>query len=109
MTDKIKGEIERLLEEPDDLPAAGQPSSLLRARLAATMAEGLADPAAPDGEAIDAATMAAFIDGRLSAAERDKFTAALAQQPGLRADIESVTALVDDIGEAPLRAPADLL
>jgi hypothetical protein len=110
MTDKIKGEIERLLEEPDDLPAAGQPSSLLRARLAATMAEGLADAAAAaDGEAIDAATMAAFIDGRLSAAELEEFTAAMAQQPSLRADMESVTALVDEIAEAPLKAPADLL
>ena len=108
MTDDIKRRIERLLEEPDGLP--GRTASLLRARLSATLSEGLAGSAeASDFDAGDPASIAAFIDGGLTGAERDKYVPALAQHHGLRADVDSAAALVDSITSNPSKLPAGLL
>jgi hypothetical protein len=107
MTDDIKRRIERLLDEPDELPERRE--SLVRARLTATLSEGLAGSAAAVSDAGDPASIAAFVDGRLSEAERDKYAAMLAQHHGLRADVESAAALVDSITSNPSHLPAGLL
>ena len=104
MTENIKREIERLLDEPGDRPGTGP----LRARLAATLSEGL-ETAAPDAEASDQATLAAFVEGRLTGAERDRFVAALARNPSLRADAESSAALIQSITDNPTPMPKELL
>ena len=107
MTENIKREIERLLDEPGDRPGTGP----LRARLAATLSEGLetAAPDAPDAEASDQATLAAFVEGRLAGAERDRFVAALARNQSLRADAESSAALIQSITDNPTPMPKELL
>lgn len=111
MTDHLKREIERLLDEPGELPVAGQPSDRLRSRLAATISEGLGDAsvAAPDLDAGNPAAVAAFIDGQLTGGARDKFASVLAQQPSLRADVESAADLVYSIADSPVEVPKHLL
>jgi hypothetical protein len=109
MTDNFKREIERLLDEPAEPPVAGQPSDRLRARLAATLFEGLGDAAPSNADAANPAAVAAFIDGRLTGAARDKFAGALAQDPGLRADLESAADLVSSIADSPVQVPKHLL
>jgi hypothetical protein len=111
MTDRIKREIERLLDEPGEAPAAGQGSDRVRSRLAATFSEGLADPsaAASDGDAGNPAAVAAFVDGKLTGAARDRFASALAQQPSLRADVESAAHLVSSVADSPAEVPKHLL
>jgi hypothetical protein len=111
MTDSFKREIERLLDEPGELPKAGQASGRLRSRLAATLSEGLGDDsvASSDFDAGDSASIAAFIDGQLSGAARDRVVAALAQQPSLRIDMESAAELVSSVSQSPSQVPADLL
>jgi hypothetical protein len=105
MTDSIKREIERLLDEPRDSEAP----DALRSRLAATISEGLDGVPSADADNSDIASMAAFIEGQLEGVERDNFVADLARQPGLRADLESSAALVDAASKGPLKAPAHLL
>ncbi|CAN7717819.1 hypothetical protein LJR220_007123 [Bradyrhizobium sp. LjRoot220] len=109
MTDDFKREIERLLDEPAEPPAAGS-SDRLRARLAATLSEGLAErPAAPSSPDSSPASVAAFIDGRLSGAARDRFASALAREPGLRAEVESAADLVYSVADHPVEVPKHLL
>jgi hypothetical protein len=111
MTDSFKREIERLLDEPGELPGADRASKRLRSRLSATLSEGLGDvSAAPsDFDATDFASIAAFVDGRLTSGAHDKFANALVQQHGLRADVESAAELVHSISESSLEVPKDLL
>jgi hypothetical protein len=111
MTDSIKREIERLLDEPGRPPATSQGSDRLRSRLTATLSEGLDDASVTSSEfgVQDIASIAAFIDGQLTGAARDKFTADLAQQQGLRADVESTAALVYSTSDSPLEVPRHLL
>jgi hypothetical protein len=110
MTDDIKREIERLLDEPSGTSATEQKTSRLRARLAATLAEGLGSAdGTTKSEASDPASIAAFIDGRLSPEERQQFLTALARRQDLRADVESAAELVHSIAEGPVQAPRGLL
>jgi hypothetical protein len=111
MTDKFKSEIERLLDEPAEPPVAGRPSDRLRARLAATLSEGLGDApvASSDPEAGNPASVAAFIDGQLTGGAREKFTSVLAQEPSLRADVDSAADLVYSIADSPVEVPKHLL
>lgn len=111
MTDNFKSEIERLLDEPAEPPVAGAPSDRLRARLAATLSEGLGDApvASSDPAAGNAASVAAFIDGRLTGDAREKFASVLAQEPNLRADLESAADLVYSIADSPAQVPKHLL
>lgn len=111
MTDNFKHEIERLLDEPAEPPVAGRPSDRLRSRLVATLSEGLGDAsgASSGPDAGNPAAVAAFIDGQLTGAARDQFAAALAQQPSLRADVESAADLVQAITDSPAQVPKHLL
>jgi len=113
MTDSIKREIERLLDEPGD-PAATGPdrgSERLRSRLTATFSEGLGKTSSSSSETAsrDLASLAAFVDGQLTGAERDKFVAALAEQQGFRADLESAAALVSATSDSKSQVPKHLL
>jgi hypothetical protein len=111
MTDNFKSEIERLLDEPAEPPVAGAPSDRLRARLAATLSEGLGDAsvASSNPDPGNPAAVAAFIDGRLTGDAREKFASVLAQEPNLRADLESAADLVHSIADSPAQAPKHLL
>ena len=111
MTDSIKREIERLLDEPGDPAATAQGSERLRSRLAATLSEGLGDASVASSEAAgrDLASVAAFIDGQLSGAERDKFVADLVQHQNFRADLESAAALVRAAEDNQMQVPKHLL
>lgn len=111
MTDKFKNEIERLLDEPAEPKAAATPSDRLRARLAATLSEGLGDAsvAASESDAGNPASIAAFIDGRLTGEAREKFAQTLAGDPGLRADMEAAADLVTSIAESPAQVPKHLM
>jgi hypothetical protein len=110
MTDSIKREIEHLLDEPGDAQATKRTSDSLRYKLAATLSEALesSDPSTAS-DTPDIASMAAFIDGKLSGAERDKFVAALAAQPSLRADLDATSALVEAVADNTMKPPAHLL
>jgi hypothetical protein len=107
MTDEIKREIERLLDEPAEPPVGGA-SDRLRARLAATLSEGLTE-AAPAGADASPASVAAFIDGQMPDAAREKFAGALARDPSLRADMESAADLVHAVTDAPVAVPKHLM
>jgi len=111
MTDSIKREIERLLDEPGDPAATEQGSERLRSRLAATLSEGLGDASVSSSQAAgrDLAAVAAFIDGQLTGAERDKFVADLAQHQNFRADLESAAALVRATEDNQMQVPKHLL
>ena len=111
MTDSIKREIERLLDEPGDPAATEQGSERLRSRLAATLSEGLGDASVSSSQAAgrDLAAVAAFIDGQLTSAERDKFVADLAQHQNFRADLESAAALVRAAEDNQMQVPKHLL
>jgi hypothetical protein len=111
MTDSFRREIERLLDEPGERPVTGQASDQLRSRLNATFSEGL-DGAASASSDLDAggpASIAAFIDGQLTGAARDKLVAALAQQHSLRAEVEAAAELVQSVAESPLQVPKHVL
>ena len=111
MTDSIKREIEQLLDEPGDPAATEQGSERLRSRLAATLSEGLGDASVSSSQAAgrDLAAVAAFIDGQLTGAERDKFVADLAQHQNFRADLESAAALVRATEDNQMQVPKHLL
>jgi hypothetical protein len=111
MTDRLRREIERLLDEPAEPPVAGQKPGRVRARLAATLTEGLGDASgtASDADAGNPAAVAAFIDGQLTGAAREEFVSALAQQPGLRAEVDSAADLVSSRADSPVEVPKHLL
>jgi hypothetical protein len=111
MTDRLKREIERLLDEPGEAPGAGQKSDRVRSRLAATFSEGLGDAsvAALDADAGNPAAVAAFIDGQLTGAAREEFASALARQPALRAELDSAADLVSSSADSPVQVPKHLL
>ena len=108
MTDDFKNKIERLLDEPDETPVAGASADRLRARLSATLSEGLENAAVPASDT-NPATLAAFIDGRLTGEAREKFARALALEPNLRADMESAADLVSSVSENPVQVPKHLM
>ena len=107
MTDDFKRRIEQLLDEPGEQPGSGAPDRV-RERLAATFSEALAETSR-SGDAIDPATMAAYIDGQLTGAAREKFAAALARQPDLRADLEQAADLAFSSADKPAQVPKALL
>lgn len=110
MDRSFRSEIACLLGEPDDRPDADGVRRLLRARLAASMMEGVSGEArGEDNDPGELAQLAAFLDGRLSPAERDALVAALAQDPRRLADWVSAAALVQSVDADPPVVPAGLL
>jgi hypothetical protein len=109
MNDQLKNKIEHLLDEPGKTPSEGPDA--LRARLAATFAEGLDGAPATSGasDSFDTAAIAALIDDNLTGAERADLVARLAGQPGLRADLESAGELIQSVGERPQEVPKHVL
>jgi hypothetical protein len=108
MTDKFKNEIERLLDEPTERAAPAAPDRL-RARLAATFSEALDQSSTVAGDTVNPATIAAYIDGRLTGQAREEFAAALARQPNLRADLDQAADLAYSVADQPAQVPKALL
>jgi hypothetical protein len=105
MVGRVPYEIERLLAEAGgglDAPAR----EALRARLAASLAEGLEPRSGTNRKADDIARLAAFLDGRLTGAEREAFIHGLAEAPSRRTELDSAAALLDAVGGGGPVAPA---
>jgi hypothetical protein len=102
MAGRFPDEIERLLAEAGsglDTPAR----EALRARLAASLAQGLDSRSGADrragGLADDLSDLAAFLDGRLTGAAREAFIQNLIEAPSRRAELDSAAALLDAVGD----------
>jgi hypothetical protein len=104
MSREIEKRVEHILDEE-----RSHAPDRVDARLAATFAEALQDSTGVGASHDDSATMAAFLDGRLSGAELEDFRAALLRDPSLRADLESAAALLESGSGAPPAMPEDLL
>ena len=109
MSNCVAQEIRWLLaDESDRRPSATR--RLAKARLAASMAEGLDRARIADLRAgLSEAARAAFLDARLSAVERQIVVTALSNDPGERAEISSAADLLDSIGTDPIPLPPGLL
>lgn len=82
---------------------------LAKARLAATLAEGLDRARIADLRAgLSDGARAAFLDARLSVAERQIVVTALSHDPGERAEISSAAALLDCAGSERVALPPGL-
>jgi hypothetical protein len=108
----LRAQFERLLASASDR-ADGHAADLLRARLAANVAEGLDQEARTasvnvEDDAEDLARAAAYLDGRLAGFEREAFLDSLAASPRRRADLASAAALLDAIEVEPSPVPAEL-
>jgi hypothetical protein len=108
MAGRLPDEIERLLAEAGgglDSPAR----EALRARLAASLAQGLDSHSGADRRADDPADnlsgLAAFLDGQLTGAAREAFVQNLVEAPGRRAELDSAAALLDTVGDGAPVAP----
>src|SRR5580704_15714709 len=108
MAGRLPDEIERLLAEAGsglDTPAR----EALRARLAASLAQGLDSPSGADQPADDLADgpagLAAFLDGRLTGAAREAFIQKLVEAPSHRAELDSAAVLLDAVGNGAPVAP----
>jgi hypothetical protein len=98
---------------PADGPDA---TGILRARLAANLAEGLkeqGDTCSARHEELndseDIGRVAAYLDGRLTGAEREAFLSSLAANPRLLADMRSSAGLLSVIEAEPQATPTELL
>jgi hypothetical protein len=109
MFKRVAQEITRLLaDEYDRRPSETQ--RLVRARLVASIAEGLdGAPIADTGAGLSDGLRAAFLDARLSPEERHVVVGALLRDPGDRAEMSSAAVLLDGIDAEPSPLPRDLL
>jgi hypothetical protein len=88
-------------------PAEGRAvSQRLRAIVEGEAAERGAE-IADHGLAADALTLAAYLDGSMTAAERDAFEAALTRSPARRDDLIAAAAWIDEIAAKQEMPPAD--
>jgi hypothetical protein len=106
--------IERLSHEPASVPDEDDGRSarlqMLRVQLSRAVSEGLERGAATgQGDEIDSAEIAAFLDGSLPRAEWDAVAARLVNDPAARAELAAAVALLDEIEARPVTVPADLL
>jgi hypothetical protein len=104
MAGRVAYEIERLLAEAGER-LDGRARETLRARLAASLAQGLDSPSGTDRRADDLAGLAAFLDGQLTGAAREAFIQNLVEAPGRRAELDSAAALLDAVGGGAPLAP----
>jgi hypothetical protein len=90
MTERLRHEIALLLAEDDARADRSEARSLLRARLAVSIAEGLGRDR--DGEAGtgDCARMATFLDRAVSPAERDAIVGSLADDAVTRSELAAI-------------------
>jgi hypothetical protein len=109
MSNRVAQEIRWLLaDESDRRPSATR--RLAKARLAASLAEGLDRARIAELRAgLSDAARAAFLDARLSVAERQIVITALSHDPGERAEISSAAALLDRVGTDLIPPPPGLL
>lgn len=97
-----------LADESDRRPSAAR--RLAKARLAASLAEGLDRARIADLRAgLRDGTRAAFLDARLSVADRQIVVTALSHDPAERAEISSAATLLDCIGTDLAPLPPGLL
>jgi hypothetical protein len=111
MAERLSQEITQLLAELNgDGRSQGGMDALVRARLTADIAEGLAgNPRAGAAGAGDRMRLAALLDHGLPPAETDAMLAALAQDPVGRAELSSAAELVDAANGASQTLPPRLL
>jgi hypothetical protein len=105
MSARLPDDIDRLLAWPGDAAPRAQ-SAVPSGRLAAELALALGE----DAEALaeDIAGAAAYLDGRMSGAERDAFADRLARSSGARADLAAAAAFLDAVEQAPQSPPPHL-
>ena len=109
MSNCVAQEIRWLLADESDRRQSAT-RRLAKARLAASMAEGLDRARIADMRAgLNDGARAAFLDARLSVAERQTVVTALSHDPEERAEISSAAALLDWVGSDPIPLPPGLL
>ena len=110
---RLRAQFERLLGEAGDR-ADGGVADVLRARLAADVAESLEDrghtvPANVKDDDEDPARAAAYLEGRLTDSEREACLLSLGADPRRRADLASAEAMLSAIEAEPKTTPSELL
>jgi hypothetical protein len=109
MFKRVAQEITRLLADEYDRRQS-ETQRLVRARLVASIAEGLDGVLVADtGAGLSDGLRAAFLDARLSPEERHVAVGALLRDPGDRAEMTSAAAFLDGIDAEPSPLPRDLL
>jgi hypothetical protein len=112
MTERFSHEIASLLADDDGRADRTEARALLRARLAASVSEGLGSAASVQGESAasdyDHARVAAFIDRAVSRAEWGAIAARLVDDPAVRSEVASAVSLLDSIEAQPDAMPAGL-
>jgi hypothetical protein len=104
MNERLSDEMALLLDE-GQLSEISEARALLRARLAANIAEALEPDSGRNGHSHnpDYAAIAAFLDGAASPAEREAMAASMADDPAGRSDLVSAMAVLES---ADLQAEA---
>ena len=110
MIERISHEPAPALAEDDGRSERLQARELLRAQLSRAISEGLGQgSAAGQGDEIDNAQIAAFLDGSLPRAEWEAVATRLVSDPAARAELAAAAALLDEIQAQPATAPAGLM
>jgi hypothetical protein len=109
----LRAQFERLLGAADDRPDGGI-EDVVRARLAADVAESLEDPAPTvsanvENDDEDPARTAAYLECWLTGSEREAYLVSLAANPRRSANLASAVALLSAIEAEPKTAPSELL
>jgi hypothetical protein len=106
---RVAQEITQLLADEYE----GRPSAthrLAKARLVASLAEGLDRPQLADtGAGLSDSSRAAFLDALLSPEERHLVVSAMLRDPRARAEMSSAAGLLDCMDDEPSPLPPDLL
>jgi len=112
MERRLRKQVERFLAGWDH-GDRGDAAHLVRARLVATLSEGLetegAGKAGDERRFHDLGLMAAYLDGQLAGSERHAFEASLMDAPGRQAELDSVLRLVSAVESEQQEPPAELL
>jgi hypothetical protein len=110
MAERLSHEIAQLLDEPDGGGHRQARDAFVRARLWASIAEGLDQSSRPEAAGTgDPMRLAALLDHGLSPAERDAMLTALTQDPVGRAELSSAAELLRALDSTPHNVPPRLL
>ncbi|MBO0758242.1 MAG: hypothetical protein J2P54_20525 [Bradyrhizobiaceae bacterium] len=105
----VAQEITELLADDDYERRPSEMRRVAKARLAASIAEGLGrGRIANTGAGLSDGSRAAFLDAQLSPEERDRVISALSHDPGDRAEMSSAAALLDSVDAEPSPLPLEL-